>query len=158
MRPDRFLQGIVLFIFILVIAALGSYFVFQGGQKYLPETKPENVARNYILALQKKDFDRAYGYLLQNEETPSFASFQESLLRQRSSISDSALQIIDIIHQEGQAVLELVIIHGGGEPFGSTWREEATGLLIRENGEWKISRFPPPFWGWDWETLPRPLK
>lgn len=157
MRQDRFLQGILLFIFVLVITALVSYFVFQQRQNYQPETSPENVSWNYVLALQRKEYEKAYAYLQKTEHTPTFAKFQESFIRQRASLSDTGIQIVETSHQGDQAILEIVLIHGGDGPFGSTWREEAAGHLVREDQEWKISRFPRPYWGWDWETLPRPL-
>ena len=156
MRQDRFLQGILLFILVLVTAALVSYFGFQRGQSYLPETTPENISRNYVLALQMKDYRKAYGYLQQTEDTPSFLTFQESLVRTRPRLSETGLQILDVSPQGDRAVVELVLIHGGNGPFDRSWREEAVGLLVREDQTWKISRFPPPYWGWDWKTTPRP--
>ena len=157
MRQDRFLQGILIFILILVIAALVSYFGFQREQNYLPESSPENISRNYVLALHNKDYLKAYGYLQQTEHTPSFMQFQDSLIRLQPLLSDTGVQIIALDQQEDRAALEIVLIHGGNGPFGSAWREEATGLLIREGQEWKISYFPHPYWGWDWESPPRPL-
>ena len=156
MHHDRFLQGILIFILILVVAALGSYFLTQQGQTYLPETSPENVAHNYVLALQQKEFRKAYSYLQERDDTPSFSTFQNSFIRQRPSLSDTGVQIMDTSLQEDQAIIDMVIIHGGGDPFGNIWREEATALLIKEEQSWKISRFPPPYWGWDWEAPPRP--
>lgn len=156
MRQDRFLQGILFFILVLVIAALVSFFGFRSGQSYLPETTPENISRNYVLALQRKDYQKAYGYLHQTEETPAFSAFQESLIRLRPSLADTGVQIVDVSRQEDRAVLEIVLIHGGNGPFGRTWREEASGLLVREGQDWKISSFPLPYWGWGWKTPPRP--
>ena len=156
MRQDRFLQGILIFILVLVLAALVSYFGFQREQTYLPETTPENISRNYVLALQRKDYQKAYGYLQQTEETPSFPAFQESLIRMRPSLAETGVQIVDVSQRDDRAFLDIVLIHGGNGPFGRTWREEAAGLLVREGQEWKISRFPPPYWGWDWKTPPRP--
>ncbi len=156
MRQDRFLQGILIFILVLVTAALVSYFGFQRGQTYLPETTPESISKNYVLALQRKDYQKAYGYLKQTEETPSYQVFQESLLRTRPSMAETGVQIVDVSRQGDRAFLEIVLVHGGNGPFDRTWREEAAALLVREGQAWKISRFPPPYWGWGWETPPRP--
>ncbi len=59
MRQDRFLQGILIFILMLVIDALVSYFGFQREQNYLPEISPENVSRSFVLALHDKDYLKA---------------------------------------------------------------------------------------------------
>lgn len=155
-RQDRFLQGILLFILLLVTASLVSYFGFQRGQTYLPETTPENISRNYVLALQRKDYQKAYSYLQQTEETPSFSDFQDSLIRMRPPLTETGVQIMDVSRQGDRAVLDIVLVHGGNGPFGSTWSEEAAALLVRDGQTWKISRFPPPYWGWNWESPPRP--
>jgi hypothetical protein len=59
---DKLLIGIVAGIVVLVIAA----FVITLGRPeptYQAEDTPQGVAHNYLLALQKRDFERAYGYL-----------------------------------------------------------------------------------------------
>jgi len=63
MKQDRFLLGILIFIGLLVIAALALFFIRQDSQVYVADDTPEGVTRNYALALQKQDFQRAYDYL-----------------------------------------------------------------------------------------------
>ena len=58
--------------------------------------------------------------------------FQDSLIKMRSMLSDAGLQTIATDQQENLAALEIVLIDGGNGPFGSAWKEEATGLLVRE--------------------------
>lgn len=62
-RTDRFLIGLVGGV--LLLAALAFALARGRGQTaYLEdETRPEAVAFNYLLALQRKDDARAYGYL-----------------------------------------------------------------------------------------------
>jgi hypothetical protein len=143
-----------LFILILVIAALVSYFGFRKEQNYRPETSPENISRNYVLALQTKDYKKALGYLQKTEYTPSFLQFEGSLIRMQPLLSDIGVQVIATNQQENRATLDIVLIHGGNGPFGNTWKEEATDLLVRVGQDWKISHFPHPYLGWDWETPP----
>ena len=59
---DRFLIGIVIGVVVLVIAAFGVAFL---GPKpaYQSDDTPEGVAHNYLLAIQREDYARAYGYL-----------------------------------------------------------------------------------------------
>ena len=59
---DKFLIGIVAGIALLVVIAL----VITLGKPeatYQPEDTPEGVALNYLLALQKEAYEKAYGYL-----------------------------------------------------------------------------------------------
>ena len=154
MKQDRFLLFILIFIALLVGTAVGVYFIRQGEQGYLPDTKPENVVQNYVLALQNREYQKAYSYLQKQENTPTFSKFQETFLKQRDSLQEIALQIEDITEQDGRATLDILIIHGGGEPFDSTWRSHGTALLEKENGNWKITYFPTPYWGWNWDIKP----
>ncbi len=63
MKQDRFLLGILIFIGVLVVAALGLFFIRQDSQVYVADDSPDNIIRNYALALQKQDYQRAYTYL-----------------------------------------------------------------------------------------------
>jgi len=154
MKQDRFLLFILVFIVLLVATAVGVYFIRQGEQIYLPDTTPENVIQNYVLALQNSEYQRAYSYLQQNENTPTFSEFRETFLKQHYSFSETAFQITDVTEQDGQVALDILIIHGSGEPFESTWKEHSTALLKKEDGIWKIAQFPAPYWDWDFNLRP----
>ncbi len=51
MKQDRFLMGILIFIIVLVVAALVLFFVRNEKPIYGAEDKPEGVLYNYALAL-----------------------------------------------------------------------------------------------------------
>jgi hypothetical protein len=59
---DKFLIGIVVGIVLLVVAAF-VITLARPEPTYQVEGTPESVAHNYLLALQKEDYQRAYGYL-----------------------------------------------------------------------------------------------
>lgn len=59
---DKFLTGIVVGIVVLVIVAF-VVTLTRPESTYQAEDTPEGVAHNYLLALQKEDYARAYGYL-----------------------------------------------------------------------------------------------
>jgi hypothetical protein len=64
-KTGLILAGIISLIFCLTLAA-GLYFFYQEGKQvkdYQAEDRPEGVAYNYLMALVKKDFARAYGYV-----------------------------------------------------------------------------------------------
>jgi len=61
---DKFLLGIVIGIVLLVIVSF-VVTLTRPEPTYRAEDLPENVAHNYLLALQKKEYQRAYGYLSQ---------------------------------------------------------------------------------------------
>ena len=72
MKQDRFLLIILIFILLLTATAVGVYLFRQGEQTYLADTTPENIVRNYVLALQKQDYQRAYSYLQKKEAIKNF--------------------------------------------------------------------------------------
>jgi hypothetical protein len=61
-NTDRFLIGIVVGIVVLVIVAF-VVTLMRSEPAYQPEDTPKGVAHNYLLALQKEEYERAYGYL-----------------------------------------------------------------------------------------------
>ncbi|MBI5879053.1 MAG: DUF4878 domain-containing protein [Chloroflexi bacterium] len=78
--PDRFLIGIVAGAILLVVAAL-VMIAMQPAPDYLPDTTPENIVKNYLLALQRSDYARAREYL-----SPSLKGYPASA----SDIADMA--------------------------------------------------------------------
>ena len=63
MKQDRFLVGILIFIGLLVVAALALFFIRKDTQVYAADDTPDHIVPNYVLAVQKQDFQRAYNYL-----------------------------------------------------------------------------------------------
>ncbi len=155
MKQDRFLLAILGGIGILVIAALGLFFARRGAQDYLPEDTPRGVVNNYLLALEQKDYERAYSYLADAKDKPDFVRFQRDFLERRID-SGGASVLIGEPNPSGDGVLlDLVIVRGGGGPFEDVYREPASALLKQDAaGAWKIASMPYPFWYWDWYTTP----
>lgn len=60
---DKFLIAIVAGVLILVAAVLAVALLQPDRPAYQPEDAPGGVAYNYLLALQRDDYARAYGYL-----------------------------------------------------------------------------------------------
>ena len=64
-RIGLILAGIVSILFCITLVA-GLFFFYQEGKQlkdYQVEDSPEAVAYNYLMALQKKNFSKAYDYL-----------------------------------------------------------------------------------------------
>lgn len=59
---DKFLIGIVAAIVLLIIVAL-AVTLTRPEPTYQAEDTPEGVAHNYLMALNKEEYERAYGYL-----------------------------------------------------------------------------------------------
>ena len=51
MKQDRFLTGILIGIGLLVVVALAVFFTRKDSQTYIPDTTPDGVVHNYVVAL-----------------------------------------------------------------------------------------------------------
>ena len=160
MKQDRFLLGILIFIGLLIVAALTLFFVRQDTQTYGAEDTPEGVIRNYALALQNRDFQRAYGYLAEKENKPTFDYFRQAFLSRQLDLSGTALQVGAVEYMDnGEALVTVIVIHASSGPFSERWDSTETATLVKQDGKWRITYLPYPYWGWDWyQPTPQPVK
>lgn len=153
MKQDRFLLGILIFIVILVAVALGLFFMRQDTQTYGPEDSPEGVVRNYAIALQNMDFERAYTYLAERDTRPSYDNFRLAFLNNQLETSNAALQIGSTRNlNASEAIVDVTLVHSSSDPFSSPWSDTQKASLIKQDGSWKLTSMPYPYWGWDWYT------
>jgi hypothetical protein len=160
MKKDRFLMGILIFIGVLVAAALVLFFVRNEKPAYGPEDTPDGVLHNYVVALQVNDYERAYSYLAEKDKKPTFDTFQRAFLTRQLNPGDSALQIGDVqTLTNGEAWVNITIQNPGNGLFNNSWSSTDKGSLVRQKGAWKITSLPMPFWGWEWyQPTPVPVK
>ena len=151
MVRDRFLLIILLVILGLAALAVGLFFLRQGQQDYVPDDTPQGVLRNYVLALEKNDFQRAYGYLRDGQGKPEFERFRRDFLARQLDFSGTAVSIGETQPSGDDVIVAVVVIRGGGGPFSDVYRESNSAVLTRnEAGAWKITSMPYPYWGYDW--------
>lgn len=150
MRQDRFLTGILIGIGVIVVIALALFFMRRGEARYVAEDKPEGVIQNYVLALQKKDFEKSYGYLAEDKNKPDFSKFREFFITSFESYNRAGLSFGTSSITGDTAFVTVIIQQNYGGPFNELSRNHETVDLVRQDGAWKIKRFPYPFWGYDW--------
>jgi hypothetical protein len=151
MKDDRFLTGILIGIAVLVVAAVGLFFLRREAQTYGSESDPAGVARNFVLALQKQDYEKAYVYLAGFEGKPSLAQFRRPFVDyQGQEVAGTVLELAEVDSQGQEATVSLTLIRGASGPFNSPNREVALARLKQEDGAWKIVEMPYPFWSYEW--------
>lgn len=155
MKQDKFLLGILAGIVLLVAAALALFFIRQPAQDYLTEDTPSAVVHNYVYAIQQHDYDHAYGYLADNRNKPSPAAFRSALYPQFSNYPGAGVRITsETVIENGdspsEAIIDLVILQSSGGPFEGSYRSNDSARLVEQDGEWKITYMPYPYWGWEW--------
>lgn len=150
MKQDRFLTAILGGILLVAVLALVVFFTRMQQPVYQPDDTPEGVIHNYATALYKKDYEKAYGYLADMENKPDYSSFRQAFLSRQIDPSNSDLQIDEVEIDTDQALVVISVISSWGGPFENINRSTATATLEKQDGQWKITNLPYPYWGWDW--------
>jgi hypothetical protein len=156
MKQDRFLLGILIGIALLVVIALVVFFARPSALQYGPEDNPEGVVRNYIVALYLKDYERAYGYLAEGANKPTFEQFSQPFLLNYVSPSGTGVEVLQTTISAEQASVQLGVVYNPSDPFSSGYRNTETALLTLDNGQWKIKQMPYNFWYYEWYQEPYP--
>jgi hypothetical protein len=148
MKTDKFLIGIVVGIVLLVIAAIVIVLARGQNEDYIADDTPNGVVHNYFLAVQRKEFEKAHGYLSDEiEDKPNLDEFIASVDNQ----NETALKIGAVTIDNDRARVDVAISnYYGGGPFDSgRYTNQETAYLRQDaNGDWKIFEFPYPYWGY----------
>lgn len=147
MKQDRFLIGILVGIGLLIIVAVGAFFVRQGSYDYVADTTPDNVVHNFLYAIHQEEYERAYGYLADREGKPSLTEFRSQLSQGNTRYSSAVIRIVsyDILENEDgsrESVVELEIDHISRGPFDTGYNSSDVAILVEQDGQWKINEMP----------------
>ena len=92
MRQDRFLIAILAGIALLILVSLAVFFSRRVSLEYVSDESPKGVVQNYLLALQKLDYQRAYESLASGSQKPEFFRFQQDMTLRQNEISRTSLE------------------------------------------------------------------
>ncbi len=153
MKQDRFLTGILVGIGVLVLLALVVFFSRRDGQSYMADDTPEGVVHNYVLAILNKDYEKAYGYLADLKNKPTFESFRRPFLSGSINPQNTAVDVGTSEVSGDDASVEVAQIYPSSDPFSTGYRDVQHALLVKQNGAWKLSSMPAyNFWDYSWYT------
>ncbi len=144
---DKFLIGIVAGIGLLVVIAL-VVTLSKPEETYLGENTPESVVHDYLLALQKEDYARAYTFLSSTVQgyprtEGKFASDIDQYAGNFRPIDDTSLSIdpnqVKIFGDNATVVVGTTRLGGGGL-FESQQNYRTFVVRLRlVSDEWKIT-------------------
>jgi hypothetical protein len=154
MKKDRFLIGILVGIGVLAVLAIILFATRQSKAVYVADDNPAGVVQNYVLAIYKMDYPRAYGYLAEGQNKPTLASFRQSFTLQRFEISNYGLQVGEVTIEADDATVSVTLINAGNGPFNDVNRNIQSVVLRRQSGAWKIDNMPYPYWDYSWYQVP----
>ena len=151
MKQDKFLIGILIGIGALILLALVLFFTRQDGQrKYTVDTSPDGVVHNYVLAILNKDYQKAYGYLADQNHKPTYEEFRQSFFNGMVNPADVGLEVGSVEINEDEAVVTLSLYYSSTDPFSSRYTNEDRALLVQQAGVWKLNSMPSNFWDYNW--------
>lgn len=150
MKQDRFLTGILIGIAALVVLALVLFFLRQDKQTYRAEDTPEGVAHNYILAVYNRDYEKAYSYLVDKENKPTFEQFRDAFVFNYISPGNVGVEVGESEIYQDTATVQIFAYFNPSDPFSSGYRSTEGAALVLQNGQWKIVQMPYYFWSYDW--------
>lgn len=159
MKKDHFLTGILIGIAVLILAALAVFFTRKDNLVYADGSTPEGVVQNYIVAVHKHEYDKAYACLADLKDKPDFGRFKESFFNNYVSPSGTGVEVLSSEISGDLARVELSLIYNQNDIFSSGYRNQDFALLVLQNGSWKIKQMPGGFWAYDWyQPTPQPVK
>ncbi len=151
MKQDRFLTGILVGIGVLIVAALVVFFTRQNQPSYSGQDTPDGVVHDYVLAVLNKDYQKAYGYLADLDNKPTFAQFRQAFAVGKMNPGDTGIKIGAVSTTGEDATVEVSMVYAASDPFSSGYSNVGTAQLIRQGGVWKISSMPTyNIWDYSW--------
>ena len=155
MKQDRFLTGILIGIGVLVIAALAIFFTRSDTQTYVSEEIPEGVTHNYVVAILNKDYEKAYTYLAELDNKPTYEQFRDAFIKRIVNPDNAAVDIGSSEITGDTASVEIALIYNPSDPFSTGYRDVQRAVLVMQNGSWKLSSMPTYyFWDYNWYQEP----
>jgi hypothetical protein len=150
MKQDRFLTGILIGIAALIVVALVIFFVRKDNLVYVNDNVPAGVVQNYVVALHKRDYEKAYGYLASLANKPTLDQFRQSFISHIMDPSSTGIEIGTAEINGDTATVSISIISSPGDPFSTGYRNSDYAQLVLEKDAWKIKQLPYNFWAYDW--------
>lgn len=150
MKQDRFLTAILIGIAVLIVVALVVFFSRKDNLNYVGEDTPEGVVQDYVVALHKRDFQKAYSYLADLTYKPTFDEFRTAIMNRSVDPTNAGLEIGKSEISDDSASVSLGVIYSPNDPFSSGYRNADYAQLVRQNGAWKLKQLPYSFWDPGW--------
>jgi hypothetical protein len=155
MKNDKFLIGIIIGIVALAVLAVALVLARGRGETYVADDTPAGVARNYFLAVQRRDYQKAYDYLSNDlKNKPTLDDFISVVSNQyNGGNSEAALKVGNTTLTGDVATVDQTITtYTGGGPLESNRYASPNTAQLRRNaqGDWKLTGYPYPYWGYNW--------
>ena len=155
MKQDKFLTGILIGIGVLIVIALALFFTRKDTKQYTTDDTPEGVVYNYVLAVFNRDYEKAYGYLADLKNKPTYEEFRKSFFNGNINPGNTGVDVGTVEINGDEAVVNISVVYAPSDPFSSRSENTDRALLVKQNDTWKISAMPSySFWDYNWYSQP----
>jgi hypothetical protein len=153
MKNDKFLIAILAGIVVLVAAAIIIVLARANAEEYTADDTPTGVVHNYFLAIQRKEYEKAYGYL--SDELKSKPDLDDFIITvdNRGNYPETALKIGEATTSDTRAQVRVSLTtfnDSGLFDSRSYTNQDTVHLRADANGRWKIIQYVYPYWGYNW--------
>jgi len=155
MKQDKFLTGILIGIGVLIVIALVLFFSRKDSKQYAADDTPEGVVNNYVLAVFNRDYEKAYTYLADLKNKPTYEEFRKSFFNGNVNPGQAGVDVGTAAINGDEAIVNISLVYGPNDPFSSRSENADRALALKQNGKWKISSMPSySLWDYNWYTAP----
>ncbi|MBC7879223.1 MAG: hypothetical protein H7Y59_18795 [Anaerolineales bacterium] len=154
MKQDRFLTGILIGIGALILLALVLFFTRKDTKAYQASDAPTAVVYNYVLAITNEDYEKAYTYLADKENKPTYDEFRQSFFNGSIHTENVGVDVGEAEIDGDDANVDLTMVYSSTDPFSGGYSNTDRAQLVRQSDEWKIIYMPYNFWAYDWYQEP----
>ena len=155
MKQDKFLTGILIGIGVLIVIALALFFTRKDTKQYIKDDTPEGVVYNYVLAVFNRDYEKAYTYLADLKNKPTYEEFRKSFFNGNINPGNAGVDVGTVEINGDEAIVNISVVYAPNDPFSGRSENSDRALLVKQDGKWKLSTMPSySFWDYNWYTEP----
>lgn len=155
MKQDKFLTGILIGIGVLIVIALALFFSRKDSKQYATDDTPEGVVNNYVLAVYNRDYEKAYTYLADLKNKPTYEEFRKSFFNGNVNPGQAGVDVGTVDLNGDEAIVNISLVYAPSDPFSNRYENTDHALVVKQNGKWKISSMPSySLWDYNWYTVP----
>jgi hypothetical protein len=104
-----------------------------------------------VLAVLNKNYQKAYGYLADLENKPTYEQFRDAFLKGIVNPNNSAVDVGKSEITGDTASVEVALIYSQSDPFSTGYRDVQRAILVKQSNTWKLSSMPGYyFWDYNW--------
>jgi hypothetical protein len=150
---NRFLLGFGIGIAVLIVVTLVLVLTARENISLLPENTPEGTVQRFLLAIQEKDYPKAFTHLriVEDKRSPTYEEWVLSVRPPSQSLQTAWKAVLGETRLAGAtATVEVMVdVFRPGGPFENPVRTDTVLFHLEKTGDtWFITSRPALFWLW----------